>query len=46
MDDETMGNIVSTEIPIVFTTKELQSAAKQLKNNKAPGSDGIPTEVL
>lgn len=29
-----------------FTQDELQSAASTLKNNKAPGPDGIPSEVL
>lgn len=29
-----------------FTREELQDAAKNLKNNKAPGPDGIPAEVL
>ena len=31
---------------MLFTLEELQSEAKQLKNNKAAGPDGIPNEVL
>ncbi|WP_316206602.1 reverse transcriptase domain-containing protein, partial [Escherichia coli] len=33
------------EIPL-FTSGELQIAARTMKNNKAPGPDGIPSEVL
>lgn len=29
-----------------FTVQELQTAARSLKNNKAPGPDGIPVEVI
>lgn len=31
---------------MLFTLEELQSEAKQLKNNKVAGPDGIPNEVL
>ena len=31
---------------MLFTLEELRSEAKQLKNNKAAGPDGIPNEVL
>lgn len=31
---------------IQFSIQELQTAAQSLKNNKAPGPDGIPTEVI
>lgn len=34
------------EPPPPFTTEELKAAASTLKNNKAPGPDGIPSEVL
>lgn len=34
------------EAPPLFTVEELQTAAKTLKCNKAPGPDGIPNEVL
>ncbi|KAH8375738.1 hypothetical protein KR093_008377, partial [Drosophila rubida] len=34
------------EEPPFFTENELRSAAKSLKNNKAPGPDGIPSEAL
>ena len=30
----------------LFTIEELQTAAKKLKPNKAPGPDGIPAEAL
>lgn len=39
-----VDELITTPIP--FTTEELQMAAKKLKNNKAPGPDGVPTEVL
>lgn len=39
---ETESNIGLTE----FTMDELQTAARSLKNNKAPGPDGIPAEVI
>lgn len=41
-------NTDSEEIitPQPFTTDELRSAARSLKNNKAPGPDGIPAEVF
>ncbi|KAM8707458.1 hypothetical protein ACLKA7_011527 [Drosophila subpalustris] len=32
--------------PPLFTLQELASAAGALKNNKSPGPDGVPTEVL
>jgi len=32
--------------PPLFTVDELRSAAKALKNGKAPGPDGIPAEIL
>lgn len=35
----------SDTIP-TFTVEELQSAAKSLKNGKAPGPDGVPTAVI
>lgn len=31
---------------IPFTIQELQDAPKSLQNNKAPGPNGIPAEVL
>lgn len=34
------------EPPPLFTAEELKAAASTLKNNKAPGPDGIPSEVL
>lgn len=30
----------------LFSIEELQTAARSLKNNKAPGPDGIPSEVI
>lgn len=36
----------TTDTPIPFTEEELRTAAKSLKGNKAPGPDGVPSEVL
>lgn len=36
----------SDTLPPHFTEDELKTAAKTLKNNKAPGLDGVPSEVL
>lgn len=38
-DDDTLAT------PL-FTTEELQAAARKLKNKKAPGPDGVPAEVI
>jgi len=32
-----------TDVP---TKKEVKAAADKLRNNKAPGPDGIPSEIL
>ncbi|KAM8702200.1 hypothetical protein ACLKA7_001892 [Drosophila subpalustris] len=37
---------LSENPPPLFTLQELASAAGALKNNKSPGPDGVPTEVL
>lgn len=42
---ETLKNLQSTNEPD-FVIEELILAIKQLKNNKAPGPDRIPTEIL
>ena len=34
-----------TEISL-FTLAELETAAKSMKNGKAPGLDGIPAEII
>ncbi|XP_073821380.1 uncharacterized protein [Musca autumnalis] len=41
---ETTTNVHVT--PTMFTMEELKLAATKLKNNKAPGPDGVPSEVL
>ncbi|XP_053960468.1 uncharacterized protein LOC128864739 [Anastrepha ludens] len=38
--------IEENDLPPSFTVEELKAAAATLKNNKAPGPDGIPSEVL
>lgn len=38
--------ILICEDPPLFTEDELRDAASSLKNNKAPGPDGIPVEAL
>ena len=30
----------------MFTQNELETAAKHMKNNKAPGLDGTPSEIM
>lgn len=41
----TVENTDREPLPL-FTEDELKAAAKSLKANKAPGPDGVPTEVL
>lgn len=38
--------IISKDPPIIFTIKELDTAIKSLKSNKATGPDDIPNEVF
>ena len=38
-------NVHADEIPL-FTEKELVTAVRSMKNQKAPGQDGIPSEIL
>jgi len=45
-EDEEYGtdrNLETTDVP---TKEEVKAAVDKLKNNKAPGSDGIPSEIL
>mgnify|MGYP000865263727 CR=1 FL=1 len=46
MASENLINVVVTGPPIEVTAKEVEEACKRLKNNKAPGSDGTPAELV
>ena len=38
-----MGNLDTTDVP---TKEEVKAAVDKFKNNKAPGPDGTPSEML
>ena len=45
-EDEKYGTDRSLETTDVPTKEEVMAAFDKLKNNKAPGPDGIPSEIL
>jgi hypothetical protein len=45
-EDKEYGTDINLEMTDVPTKEEVKRAVDKLKNNKAPGPDGIPSEIL